>query len=85
VVNDKRGFGFILDWVYQQGLPYRLDGHAINAEFKTFSLIGSAIAVEYKFSQDLVASAGVLFTLAGQNNVDAIYPGISMKYFWGKE
>jgi hypothetical protein len=71
VVDDKRGFGLILDGVYQQGLPYRLDGHAINTEFKTFALIG-------------LASAGVLFTLAGQNNVDAIYPGFSVKYFWGE-
>jgi len=82
VVNAKRGFGLILDFVAQQGLPYRLDGHAINTEFKTFSLIGTAAAVEYKFTQDFVASAGVLFTIAGQNNVDAIYPGFSMKYFW---
>ncbi|HEV8540451.1 MAG TPA: hypothetical protein VGQ60_04740 [Nitrospiraceae bacterium] len=84
VVDDKRGFGLILDGVYQQGLPYRLDGHAINTEFKTFALIGLAAAVEYKFTPDLLASAGVLFTLAGQNNVDAIYPGFSVKYFWGE-
>lgn len=84
VADDKRGFGFIIDGVYQQGLPYRLDGHAINADFKTFSLIGMAAAVEYRFTPDFLASAGILFTLAGQNNVDAFYPGFSMKYFWGE-
>jgi hypothetical protein len=85
VVSDKQGFGFIVDAVVQNGLPYRLDGHAINTDFKTFTLIGTALAVEYKFSPDLVASMGALFTLAGRNNVDAIYPGVSMKYFWGKD
>jgi hypothetical protein len=62
----------------------RLDGHAITTEFKTFTLIGLAMAVEYRFTPDLLASAGILFTVAGQNNVDAIYPGVSMKYFWGE-
>jgi hypothetical protein len=25
-----------------------------------------------------------LFTVAGQNNIDAIYPNISLYYYWGK-
>lgn len=82
VLDERLGLGVIVDGVVQQGLPYRLDGHAINTDFKTFSLIGTAVAVEYRFAPDWLASAGILFTLAGQNNVDAIYPGFSMKYFW---
>ncbi len=85
VVDETKGFGLIWDAVVQNGLPYRLDGHAINTEFKSFTLIGTAVAVEYRFSRDFLASCGILFTLAGRNNVDAIYPGFSMKYYWGKE
>jgi len=85
VLDERLGLGIIVDGVVQQGLPYRLDGHAINSDFKTFSLIGTAVAVEYRFAPDWLASAGILFTIAGQNNVDAIYPGVSMKYSWGKE
>jgi hypothetical protein len=85
VASEKQGFGIIVDAVAQNGLPYRLDGHAINADVKTFSLIGTAVAVEYRFTPDWMASMGALFTLAGRNNVDAIYPGFSMKYYWGKE
>lgn len=85
VADGKRGFGFIVDWVVQNGLPYRLDGHAITTDIKTFTLIGTAVGVEYKFTPEWVASMGALFTLAGRNNVDAIYPGFSMKYFWGGE
>ena len=85
VASDKRGLGFIVDAVVQNGLPYRLDGHAINTDFKTFTLVGTAVAVEYRFTPDLVACMGALFTLAGRNSVDAIYPGVSMKYFWGDD
>src|SRR6185295_164753 len=85
IANEKRGFGFILDWVYQQGLPFRLDGHDLSSEQKIFTLIGAAAAVEYRFTPNFLASCGILFTLAGQNNVDAIYPGISFKYFWSRD
>jgi hypothetical protein len=85
VVPASKGFGLILDWVIQQGLPWRLDGHAITTGYKTFALYGAAVGAEYRFTQDIVASCGVLFTLAGQNNVDAVYPGASIKYYWGRD
>jgi len=66
VVREDRGFGIILDAVAQNGLPYRLDGHAINTDFTTFTLIGTAVAVEYRFTPDWMASMGALFTLAGR-------------------
>lgn len=85
VVREADGFGLILDWVIQQGLPWRLDGHAITTGYKTFALYGTAVGLEYRFTQDLVASCGILFTIAGQNNVDAYYPGASIKYYWGRD
>jgi hypothetical protein len=33
----------------------------------------------------LVAAAGCLFTLAGQNDINAIYPNMSIYYYWAKK
>jgi hypothetical protein len=33
----------------------------------------------------LVGAAGVLFTVAGQNDIDAIYPNFSLYYYWDKK
>jgi hypothetical protein len=41
-------------------------------------------AVQYKFGA-LVGAAGVLFTIAGQNDIAAIYPNISLYYYWDKD
>jgi hypothetical protein len=85
VANEKRGFSLVLDGVLQQGLPFRLDGHTINTEQKSFTLLAAAAGVGYRFSPHLLASCGIMFTLAGQNNVDAVYPGLSLKYYWSRE
>ena len=85
VAQDKQGFGLLVDGVVQAGLPYRLDGHAITTDHKDFVLIGTAVAVEYRFTPEWVGSIGALFPLAGQSTMDAIYPSFSIKYFWGRE
>ena len=88
ILNDERGFGYNLEFVTLHGLPYRLDGHQLNINPTSFSLFGVQPTIQYKFFQDengaLVGATGVLFTVAGQNNIDAIYPNISLYYYWGK-
>ncbi|TAJ08396.1 MAG: hypothetical protein EPO61_09850 [Nitrospirae bacterium] len=88
ILNDQQGFGYNLEFVTLHGVPYRLDGHAVNINPTSFSLVGVQPSLQYKFFQDeggaLVGAAGVLFTAAGQNNVNAFYPNISLYYYWGR-
>ncbi len=89
IADEQRGLGFNLEFVTLHGLPFRLDGHDLNIKpTNGFSLIGVEPSIQYKFFHDdrgaLVAAAGVLFSIAGQNNIDAIYPNISMYYYWSK-
>ena len=88
ILNDERGFGYNLEFVTLHGLSHRLDGHKLNVNPTSFSLVGVQPTIQYKFFQNdggaLVGAAGVLFTVAGQNNIDAFYPNISLYYYWGK-
>jgi len=88
ILSDEHGFGYALEFVTAHQLPFRLDGHALNEIPTTFSIIGIQPTLEFKIMEDpsgkpqLVAALGNLFTVAGQNDLDAIYPNISFKYFW---
>ncbi len=88
IANEQRGLGFNLEFVTLHGLPFRLDGHDLNIKPASFNLIGVEPSVQYKFFHSsngaLVGAAGVLFSVAGQNNIDAIYPNLSLYYYWGK-
>ena len=61
------------------------DGHRTNSTPSTFELFGIEPAVQYRFGEHWVGAAGVLFTVAGQNNIDAIYPNFSLYYCWDKK
>ena len=50
----------------------------------TFSVIGVQPTIEYKFSNNIVFAADVLFTPFGQNQIDAIYPTFT-NYYWGSK
>jgi hypothetical protein len=82
VFDEKRGFGILLGGLVRQGLPYRLDGHDINVTPVNYSLVGISVGFEYRATPNLLAMAGCLFTVAGQNDVHAFYPGFSLKYSW---
>jgi hypothetical protein len=88
ILNDERGFGYNLEFVTLSGLPHRLDGHQVNINPTSFSLVGVQPTLQYKFFHDangaLVGAAGCLFTVAGQNNINAIYPNLSLYYYWGR-
>jgi len=91
VADDKNGLAFSLEFLSVHGLPYRLDGHDLNptnpiSSPTSFSLIGFEPSVQYNIFYDrtgaLAVAAGAIYTIAGQNAIDAIYPNISMYYYW---
>lgn len=85
VLNEKRGLAYNIEFVGLHGLTWRADGHAITAGQKSgFTVLGIEPVIQYKFSDSIVAAAGVLFTVAGQNAIDAIYPNFSIFWYWSK-
>ena len=86
IADDKRGLAFDLELLSVHGLSQRLDGHDLNLNPKSFDLIGVEPSVQYNIFYDqtggLVAAGGCLFSLAGQNDLYAIYPNVSMYYYW---
>jgi hypothetical protein len=82
VFDEKRGLGILLGGLVRQGLPYRLDGHSVNVTPVNYSLVGISVGFEYRATPNLLAMVGCLFTVAGQNDVHAFYPGFSLKYSW---
>jgi len=64
------------------GLPFRLDGKGIDAGQKSFGLVGVQPTIEYDFTDRIVGAAGVLFTAAGFQDVAAVYPNLSVYYYW---
>jgi len=85
ILNDKNGFGYNIEISTLSGLTWRADGHAINAGQKNgFTIIGVEPALQYNFSQNWLIAVGCLFTVAGQNAINSIYPNVSLFWFWDK-
>lgn len=87
VLNERTGFGYLLEMTTLQQFNSRLDGHAVNTTPATFWLVGLQPGLEYTFARyesgaKLVGAFGVMFTVAGQDDIRAIYPNISFKYFF---
>jgi hypothetical protein len=87
VLNEETGFGYLLELTTLQQLGTRLGGHPVNTTPATFWLVGVQPGLEYTFSRyesgaKLVGALGVMFTVAGENDIGAIYPNISFKYFF---
>jgi hypothetical protein len=81
-VNDAKGFAYAVELVGIHGLPGRLDGHAIDAGRSSFGLVGIQPTVEYDFTDKIVGAGGVLLTVACKNDVAAVYPNVSVYYYW---
>jgi hypothetical protein len=85
ILDDQRGFGYGLEFVGLHGLPWRADGHSINrGQANGFNSLGVEPTVQYRFGDNWVGAAGVLFTIAGQNALDGIYPNFSLYWYWSK-
>ena len=85
ILNDQTGFGYNIEISTLHGLTWRADGHEINAGQKNgFTIIGVEPALQYNFSQNWLVGVGCLFTVAGQNAINAIYPNLSVFWYWDK-
>lgn len=83
-LDDAHGLGYAIEIIGLHGLPFRADGYGVNAGHKTFGLIGAQPTLEYKFTDHIVGSAGVLFTAAGDSDIAAIYPNLSIYYYFSR-
>ena len=85
ILNDQTGFGYNIEVSTLHGLTWRADGHEINAGQKNgFTIIGVEPALQWNFSQNWLVAVGCQFTVAGQNAVNAIYPNLSVFWYWDK-
>lgn len=85
IVDPKNGFGYNIELSTLHGTTWRADGHQITSgQLKGFSIIGVEPALQWNFSQKWMVAAGCLLTVAGQNAMNAIYPNVSVFWFWDK-
>lgn len=86
ILDDKRGLGYNIELIGLHGLTWRADGHAINrGQQSGFNILGIEPAIQWRFGDsNFVGAAGVLFTVAGQNTSDSIYPNFSIFWYWSK-
>lgn len=85
ILDDKNGFGYNIEVSTLHGTTWRADGHQVNSgQLKGFSIVGVEPALQWNFSQNWMMAAGCLFTVAGQNAINAIYPNVSVFWFWDK-
>ncbi len=81
-LDDAKGFAYAIELVGLHGLPFRLDGAPVDAGRSSFGLLGIEPTVEYDFTDQIVAAAGVMVTAAGYNDVAAVYPNFSLYFYW---
>ncbi len=48
------------------------------------TVVGIEPAIQYRFNDAWVGAVGVLFTVAGQNTADAIYPNFAIQWYWNQ-
>jgi hypothetical protein len=84
-LDDKKGFAYNLELVTVHTASWRADGHTINrGPINGSTVIGIEPAIQFRFTDSLVGAVGVLFTVAGQNAQDAIYPNFAFQWYWNK-
>jgi hypothetical protein len=84
-LDDKQGFAYNIELVTVSSATWRADGRSINAgSLRGSTVIGIEPGLQWRISDTWVAAAGVLFTVAGQNSLDAIYPNFALRWFWNQ-
>lgn len=84
-LDDKRGFAYTIELATLHTLTWRADGHARNrGNLSGSTVIGIEPGIQYRFSDAWVGGVGVLFTAAGQNAPDSIYPNFAIQWYWSK-
>lgn len=92
ILDDKRGFGYSLEFAGLHQLTWRADGHPVNVHpldglntqnrTSSLNIIGVEPAIQFKIAENIVGAAGVLVPIAGQNTAAGIFPNFSI-YFYG--
>ena len=84
-LDDKRGIAYNIELITVHTATWRADGHAINRGARSGStVIGIEPAIQFRITDSIVGAVGVLFTVAGQNAQDAIYPNFAFQWYWNK-
>jgi hypothetical protein len=86
-LNADYGLAYNLELVTLHSLPWRADGHPINRSLaQGFTLIGLEPVIQFRLGKNSpwVGAVGALFTIAGQNALDGIYPNFSLYYYWSE-
>ena len=84
-LDDKNGLAFNVELATLHTLTFRADGHSVNrGQLSGSTLIGIEPAIQWRFSDAWVGAAGVLFTAAGQNTIDAFYPNFAIQWYYNK-
>jgi hypothetical protein len=85
ILDDKRGFGYNLEFIRFHRLTWRADGHAINVGGRNgFNTLGVQPTLQYRIGEHFVGAFGCLFSVSGQNTLAAYYPNFSLYYYWSK-
>lgn len=86
ILDEKRGLGYNVEIVGLHGMSWRADGHPMNRGPRNGStILGIEPAVQWRFGDsNFVGAAGVLFTVAGQNALDSIFPNFSVFWYWSE-
>jgi hypothetical protein len=84
-LDDQQGLALNLELATLHTLTWRADGHSINRGQRSGStVIGIEPALQWRFSDAWVGGIGVLFTVAGQNAPESIYPNFAIQWYWSK-
>ena len=84
-LDDKKGFAYNLELATVHTATWRADGHSINrGSLNGSTVIGIEPAIQYKFSDSWVGAVGCLFTVAGQNALDGVYPNFAFQWYWNQ-
>ena len=84
-LDDKKGFAYNLEFISVHTTTWRADGHSLNrGQLNGSTVIGIEPAIQFRFTDSLVGAIGVLFTVAGQNAQDAIYPNFAFQWYWNQ-
>jgi hypothetical protein len=81
-LNDEKGVAYAIEAIGLHGLPFRLDGHTVNSGTHAFGLLGLQPTIEYNITGRLIGAFGVLFTAVGTDDIAAVYPNVSIYYYW---
>lgn len=86
ILDEKHGLAYNLELVGVHSLRGRIDGHSLNrGQRQGSNLLAAGPTIQWRFGDsNFVAAAGVLFTVAGQNALDSIFPNFSLFWYWSE-